>query len=200
MSSDNSNVFSNDVSGIATRAMRKRRLESLNQQENPDQISISNDQQNLLENQANSDSDIADSEFEEWAVEEENESIILDSDQEFLLALEESAHLFEDGVGDGDDDAADVEIPDGLNILTENHGRIDIENFISTGPWTNEPLVLNPVNDIHEISGAINIPEDVQTPYDFFKLLFTEEMLESICRFTNSYAQLLEIISRIHAI
>jgi hypothetical protein len=37
--------------------------------------------------------------------------------------------------------------------------------------------------------GPRNILDDAQTPYDFFKLLFTEEMMEALCDFTNAYMQ-----------
>jgi hypothetical protein len=73
--------------------------------------------------------------------------------------------------------------------LEESTGRIDMANFVRTGPWTNEKLELYPVIDTVETPGPVNIPDEAKNPYDFFKLLFTEEMLESICNFTNSYAE-----------
>lgn len=37
--------------------------------------------------------------------------------------------------------------------------------------------------------GPRNIPDIAQTPYDFFKLLFTEEMMEALCDFNNAHMQ-----------
>jgi hypothetical protein len=46
-----------------------------------------------------------------------------------------------------------------------------------------------PINEIRVNPGPRNIPDNAQTPYDFFKLLFTEEMMEALCDFTNAYAE-----------
>jgi hypothetical protein len=34
----------------------------------------------------------------------------------------------------------------------------------------------------------VNIPDEISEPYQYFKLFFTDELLDDICNFTNQYA------------
>jgi len=46
-----------------------------------------------------------------------------------------------------------------------------------------------PKRDLKEFAPIIkNIPENIKTPYDFFKLFFSDNVIETIVKQTNQYA------------
>ena len=46
-----------------------------------------------------------------------------------------------------------------------------------------------PINNINKFLSIItNIPENIREPYEFFKLFITDNFLETICKYTNDYA------------
>jgi hypothetical protein len=123
-----------------------------------------------------------DTDFDKWADEEENQSSASDDENTIMGSFDGEAepNLLSQNP---------LQILSDVAVLTaNNYGRIDFVEFPDSETWKNEPISVDPISEIQN-AGPRNIPDEAKSPYDFFKLLFTEEMMNDLCDFTNSYAE-----------
>jgi hypothetical protein len=122
-----------------------------------------------------------DSEFEKLADEEEDEFFPSEDENAIMGSFSDEEEQIERELPQNP-----LEMLSDLALLTNNYGRIDLSGFANSDIWLNEEISVYPTNEIRENPGPRNIPDDADSPNDFFKLLFTEEMMEALCNFTNS--------------